>query len=589
VKVRPWNALLFAPLLPLLIAAAPDPDAEVASLDQLVVRLASSDPQERDRAAKTLIAKGAEARPAVMRAMRSEDPELRAGAARVLLKLPWYLPDDSPNVRRLLEQYSQLDSLARIQVVGALSELSNHGYDALERLIVEEPDDQVKWAVARMVRYCFRDAVLEEFRQLVTPDGAEAIPGTASAPLLAAAGHAWFAKDMKRGAALLRAAIDMDSRQRANDMGELVAAYERVEHVLLLDGRYDEIAQLLRMRIERGLGADTDWRAEEEQNAAPVGVLDLFALHARFGPLTSFAQDLKDQARWLGDPRIAYCIARAYERGGNRALADVVAHAAKITTVAAPRTRFSIGAFLLHQGWHDWAEGEFAAVLSLSDSQPELTHANAHFRLSLVEQARNDDLLAATHLESAMKLHEAGRGQLRNTTEREQWQEVHWRYMKAAQKSGDNAEMYRRLDELMADAAALGNPDIVNDVVPLLKERARDKEAKELFDRTYQQFKQKIDTGVDMDHPRDKNNLAWLCARCGENKQEALALAKAASAAMPDNAAFMDTLAEAHFQVGEYDKAVEIEKKVVLLRPGDRFLDGQLRRFQDSAAGAKVK
>jgi tetratricopeptide (TPR) repeat protein len=567
-------------LAALFLGAAPEPSPEAQpSLDLLVVRLASSDPQEREDAAKALTVRGAEARPAVMRGMRSDDPELRAGAARVLLQLPWYLPDDSPNVRRLLERYGQVDAVGRIQLVNSLSELKNHGFGALERLIAEEPDDQVKWAIVRVLRLCYSEPVLERFRRLAPAEGAPVV--SASAPLLAAAGHAWFPKDMKRAAGLLRAAIDLDFRQWANDRGELVAAYERVEHWLLLEGRHDEMAELLRKRIERQISSDVYWDAGEESGAPPIGVMELFALHARFGPLREFERDVLAQARWLGDARVAYCVARVFERSGKPALAEAVARGARLTAVTAERARFSIGAFLLHQGWHDWAEGEFAAVLSFKDHHTELTHANAHFRLSLLAQARDDDLLAATHLEAAMKLHDVGGGQLRNTTEREQWQEVNWRYMKAAQKSGDRAEVERRLGELMKDVAALGNPDVVNDVVPMLKARGRHAEAKELFERTYQGFKQKIEAAPEQ--PRDKNNLAWLCARCGENEQEALALAKEASGAAPDNAAFMDTLAEAYFQNGQYDKAVEIEKKVVLLRPGDRFLERQLKRFEAAA------
>jgi tetratricopeptide (TPR) repeat protein len=578
--------VVFITLAAFFLGAAPDPSPDAPpGLDLLVVRLASSDPQERGEAAKALIARGAEARPAVMRGMRSEDPELRAGAARVLLQLPWYLPDDSPNVRRLLERYGQVDAVGRIQIVNSLSELHNHGFGALERLIVEEPDDQVKWAIVRVLRFCYREPVLERFRRLAPAEGAPA--GAASAPLLAAAGHAWFPADMKRAVGLLRAAIDLDFRERANDRGELVAAYERVEHWLLLEGRHGEMAELLRKRIERQIGSDVYWESGDDSGAGapPIAVMELFALHARFGPLEQFERDVRAQARWLGDPRIAYCVARVFERSGKPGTAEAVARGARLTTMTADRARFSIGAFLLHQGWHDWAEGEFAAVLSFDNHQTELTHANAHFRLSLLGQARDDDMLAATHLEAAMKLHDVGGGQLRNTTEREQWQEVHWRYMKAAQKSGDRDEVDRRLGELMKDVAALGNPDVVNDVVPMLKARGRHAEAKELFERTYQGFKQKIDAAPEQ--PRDKNNLAWLCARCGENKQEALALAKEASRAMPDNAAFMDTLAEAYFQNGQYDKAVEIEKKVVLLRPGDRFLERQLKRFEAAAAGKR--
>src|SRR5688500_6311833 len=192
----PWSHVVVLTLAGLVLGVAPEPSPEAPpGLDLLVVRLASSDPQEREEAAKALMARGAEARPAVMRAMRSDDPELRAGAARVLLQLPWYLPDDSPNVRRLLERYGQVDALGRMQIVNSLSEQTNHGFDALERLIVEEPDDQVKWAIVRVLRFCYREPVLERFRKLAPAEGAPV--GAASAPVLAAAGHAWFPRDMK--------------------------------------------------------------------------------------------------------------------------------------------------------------------------------------------------------------------------------------------------------------------------------------------------------------------------------------------------------------------------------------------------------
>ena len=85
-------------------------------------------------------------------------------------------------------------------------------------------------------------------------------------------------------------------------------------------------------------------------------------------------------------------------------------------------------------------------------------------------------------------------------------------------------------------------------------------------------------------HPMPKNNLAWLGARSGEQKAEALNLAQEATKAMPDNAAFVDTLAEAQFQNGNYAEAARLEAKVVRARPTDRFLQNQLKRFQAAAA-----
>src|SRR4051794_33097302 len=80
-------------------ADADDPQARVAAA---VAGLSSGDPAKRERAAKTIIELGAEARRAVFDASRSDEPELRAKASELLLQLPWYLPDDSPAVRRLL-------------------------------------------------------------------------------------------------------------------------------------------------------------------------------------------------------------------------------------------------------------------------------------------------------------------------------------------------------------------------------------------------------------------------------------------------------------------------------------------------------
>ena len=559
-------------------AAAPE-DAEPAkpSVEQLVLRLTLSDPHQREEAAKALVNLGAEARPAVMRAMRSGDPELRAGAARVLLQLPWYLPDDSPGVRRVLEQYGKGDIPRRIGAIHDLSRLTNHGFAALERLIVEEPSDVVKWVIVTKVRECYREPVLERFRQLA-PDTTEGH----SAPLLAAAGHAWFVKDLRRGAALLRAAVDADLNRPAEEGGELLFAYERVEHVLLLDARHEELADLLRLRAARVPAQDADREHRDELASPPTGVLDLFALHARFGPLKGFDRDVERWSAWLADPRVMYSVARAYQRSGRGGMsADAIARAARLSTVTLPYARLVVGEFVLAQGWHAPAEGELGTVLSLQSDFNALLHAR--LRLSMVSQARDDDLEAADHQEQMLKLVDAAR---RGAADRELWHEIHWRHMKAAQSRGDRDEARRRLDELMNDAATIANPDVVNDLVPALRDAGRDAEAKSLFDRTYAALKQKADADP---HPKEKNNLAWLCARCGgpDKRAEALALATAAHAALPDNAAFMDTLAEAHYQNGNYAKAVELERNVVLLRPGDRFLEAQLKRFEEALAQGK--
>jgi tetratricopeptide (TPR) repeat protein len=184
-----------------------------------------------------------------------------------------------------------------------------------------------------------------------------------------------------------------------------------------------------------------------------------------------------------------------------------------------------------------------------------------------------------------MELHHKARGLLRGTTEQAMQQEIDWHRLRAARTKGDKIAIRHALDSLIGPP--ITNPDIANDVVPMLREMGRADEAKRMFDQAYEALQA---VGLERgDHPMPKNNLAWLCARCGERKGEALRLAEEATRAMPDNAAFVDTLAETHYLMGHYDEAVRLEAKVVGARPSDRFLKLQLKRFQAAADEAKRK
>src|SRR5260370_13654764 len=83
--------IILAPLIAMGATPAPDP-----AMQALVNRLASDDPSARQRAANDLLAKGRAARPALIEAMNGDDPQLRASASDLILKLPFDLPDHPP-------------------------------------------------------------------------------------------------------------------------------------------------------------------------------------------------------------------------------------------------------------------------------------------------------------------------------------------------------------------------------------------------------------------------------------------------------------------------------------------------------------
>ncbi len=83
------------------------------------------------------------------------------------------------------------------------------------------------------------------------------------------------------------------------------------------------------------------------------------------------------------------------------------------------------------------------------------------------------------------------------------------------------------------------------------------------------------------------NNLAWLCARCGEHLDEAIKLADQALTIEPDNYGYIDTAASAYFAAGHADKAVKLEKRALIMRPNDPFMHRQLQRFEAGATHTK--
>jgi tetratricopeptide (TPR) repeat protein len=78
------------------------------------------------------------------------------------------------------------------------------------------------------------------------------------------------------------------------------------------------------------------------------------------------------------------------------------------------------------------------------------------------------------------------------------------------------------------------------------------------------------------------NNLAWLLARSDVNLDEALKLATRAIELDPENAAFLDTAAEANFRAGNAPEAMRLEQLALEQNPDDGFMTRQLERFRSA-------
>ena len=78
------------------------------------------------------------------------------------------------------------------------------------------------------------------------------------------------------------------------------------------------------------------------------------------------------------------------------------------------------------------------------------------------------------------------------------------------------------------------------------------------------------------------NNLAWLDARSRRKLDTALEHATLACNLRPRTAAYLDTLAEVHFAMGDRAKALELSEEAVKYLPNDEELLAQRERFKNA-------
>jgi tetratricopeptide (TPR) repeat protein len=123
-----------------------------------------------------------------------------------------------------------------------------------------------------------------------------------------------------------------------------------------------------------------------------------------------------------------------------------------------------------------------------------------------------------------------------------------------------------------------GETDLSEELVPRLEKAGRQQQADQLFAKVFGVYAEGVQA-----YPECAllhNNLAWTAARCGRRLDEAQQHAERAVELDPDNASYLDTLAEAYFQRGDRESALRHSRRAAELRPGDETLQRQLKRFE---------
>lgn len=533
-------------------------------VDRLILELGDPIPSVRVAAGKRLLSMRQAARAALARAAQSSYPEIAARARELLRDLPWDTETDPASIRPMLETYGKQTVFGRSRIVRLISEENlPDGVVAriLVRLMGDDQDEMVRWAISGVLRgQRDRTTGLELLRGL-NVDQSE------SAAMVGTVGWAWSVRDLTKATPLLKRAVELLGDAPLEQPSTADFVFETLIQAQCAGGQFDEAARICR-RWQR-VGA-----AGEQQDERSEPLTYLFSLHARYGPLEGFGADLGRYFFHLTDVEVLYDFAALARREmgywAGRPL-EILAMAAGGFT---QQRHYRAGAFLLRQGWIDQAENEFGAVLALDDFQHPWYLCNAHFRLASIRVSRHDDLGAARHYESALRIidHSAGpRGAALKPGVRTAIEiDMHWRFLRAREELDRHMEALLRL--------APRDAVIATDLVPALKERGRMGDAERVFENVYHDARVRLEKTPTAGN---QNELAWLCARCGEHLSEALELANEAIATDPDNGAFLDTAAEIHFRLGHRKEAIDLETRAVGLRPDDAFLKVQLKRFEE--------
>ncbi|CAN5549990.1 hypothetical protein BH10PLA1_BH10PLA1_13780 [soil metagenome] len=541
----------------------------------------------REDATKKLIDRGSAIRAALVEASKSDDPEVAARAVMIMRSWPWDRPNDPLKVKALLSRYKTLGRDQRPSMIGQLLNLpNNQGLEAVMRLLQEETDAHMRWSIVRVMRFMWTRQGTSVSPDITAArrDAAKKLDTTADdAPVLALAAAAWTVDNPQRSTTLyIRAARACDpSASPGQDQTEIDFVFNSAMTALWTAKRYDEFAGLLRLKAER---PNPTLIA-----GVPEPVCDLFALHAKVGPLAGYAEDCRQYADLLLRPPLLYAQSYRAYREGHPIVAKALGELAFMGSGDDPLVHRAVGEFLQANQWRQPAVNEIQAYLALTkpdeslDSKTEV--ANAHLMLGLIHGSADEHLLAAKELEQGLAILEPlsavlsrtrdGRTISGDDAKRDMQAEMQGHYLEDALERNDQTEVAKRIELLKGLSPT--DPEVVQEMVAYLTKAGDTHTADKLFSPIEQQLNLRLSqepTG------QSKNSLAWFYARSGRHLDRAKQLAEQAVGGDPGNAAFIDTLAEVHFQMGEVDEAIKIEQTALAAEPGRPEIEAQLRRFQ---------
>lgn len=246
--------------------------------------------------------------------------------------------------------------------------------------------------------------------------------------------------------------------------------------------------------------------------------------------------------------------------------------------------RYLLAEALAKRGLDEWARREWELTARIGDMGDFYT-GDAHRNLSFAAAASGRFLEAAAHRElSMLRCLNRSTSFLESSAYLYVPHQIHQLRARGLLAAGKIDEALQEIRICLSFFPA--DVETPMRMAPMLEKNGRKKDADELFAKVFIHREQ-----LCADYPRwaqQHNDLAWLGARCRRQLDKALLHARKAVELTPKSAAYLDTLAEVHFQLGDQAKAVELTERCLELDPRRDFYRRQLKRFEIGDRFAEV-
>jgi tetratricopeptide (TPR) repeat protein len=278
----------------------------------------------------------------------------------------------------------------------------------------------------------------------------------------------------------------------------------------------------------------------------------------------------------LNNPLALYLAGHALVRAGQKTEGDKLIEQSHWVLLGDPSARYEFARALAERGQKEAARREADLLMRVSD--PNSFYSGSAVRLLALGAARRKDYQKAAegYEQSMLRCLHTNTNFVADGAFAGVPAQVHQVRARALLAAGKDDEADKQIE--LAFLASPGSADLAIALVPDLERRGRKKEAAALFERCF-----RVLDKLCQDYPRfgwAHNSAAWMSACCRRNLDEALRHAQKAVELSPTNAGYLDTLAEVHFQRGDKEKAVALQKRVIELDPKKLYFRKQLRRLE---------